>query len=168
MAREIVPFSPRTGLPVVTVVIGWSQAERDEMARLGLPMPEQIDATPTDALVDTGAHRSFIPEDYVRRLNLTATGEGVVQQSLGGAITVPFYAARLELITRSGTTWQRHGLAPTVQVGVLPSNHGGSRVLPMPIIGRDVLATCVFVYNGAKRTLQFETPPARRRKPRRA
>ncbi|MEZ6235492.1 MAG: aspartyl protease family protein [Phycisphaerales bacterium] len=166
MARETIPFSPRTGLPVVAVVIGWSQAERDEFKRIGLALPDATDAAPTDALVDTGAHRSFIPEDYVERLGLAPIGEGIVQQSLGGAIVVPFYAARIEIITRSGLTWQRHGLAPTIQVGVIPSNHGAARVLPMPIVGRDVLATCVFRYDGPARTLEFDSAPKRpRRKP---
>lgn len=82
-------------------------------------------------------------------------------QSLGGQQVVPFYAARLTIVSREGVNWLKPiALAPTIQAGVLPSNGLGSRVLPMPIIGRDVLDLCFFRYHGRERWIEFE-PPAR-------
>ena len=69
-------------------------------------------------------------------------------------------AARLAIITRTKLRWNTHALAPTLEGGVLPSNGGGTRVLPMPIIGRDVLDTCVFRYNGPAQTLEFDSSPS--------
>ena len=167
MAREKIPFQSKTRLPVVVVEIGWSQAEEDELTRHGVPLPPEGErrSLPMDALVDSGSHRSFIPEEIAVRLRLARVGEGPVTQSLGGRIVVPFYAARLTLVPRQGIKWQQSfGLAPTIQVGVLPSNGDRTRVLPMPIIGRDVLDTCVFRYNGPGQVIEFEPQVSRPKK----
>lgn len=163
MAREVIPFSQRTNLPVLTVVIGWSRAELAECRRLGITIPEVTQSAPTDALLDTGAHRSFIPAQIAARLGLTPVGERPVYQALGTAVMVPLFAARIEIITRDGLTWRTHALAPTLEVGVVPDGGGQTRVLPMPIIGRDVLNTCVFTYNGPKRCIEFDSKPKRAR-----
>lgn len=162
MALERFPFSARTGLPCISISVGISEAERRALSQSGLPTPALVWTNPVDALLDTGAHRSFIPESFVKLLTLIPTGSTMVHQPLAGATPVQLFAVGIQVLRRrtDGLGWSPGELlAPTVQVGLLPTIHGHrSRTFPMPIIGRDVLNHLRFTYDGPERFVEFALP----------
>jgi hypothetical protein len=159
MPWETRSFEGRDQLPVVTIVVGWTDKERRLFMRLGRALTEFQDTPPTDALVDTGSYRTFVPESFVRRLGLLHASKGVVRQALGATDIVEFYAARIQIVTRSGLKWKQHAVMPSLPVGVLPTRGDPSRTLAMPILGRDALAACVLKYDGPNRQLSIQTAP---------
>lgn len=169
MGREFIPFLKQkhgSNIPVVTILIGMSWAEERalRMAGLDFELPEPIEV---DALLDTGAHRSFVPREYVNRLGLFPMDQTPVSQPLAQTTMVDLYAISIKLVVgnpRGDPGWRTVGLAPTVQAGVLPDRgNDGPRNFPMPIVGRDVLAKCTFTYHGVEERIELQLPGERRR-----
>ena len=160
MPRVSIPFlETRHGgsLPVMQIRIGVSDAEVSALREIGesVPEPDPIEA---DALVDTGAMRTFVPAEYVRRLGLISRGRALVAQPLSEAVGVSLFDVSITLIARDRSGWRTVVLAPTVQAGVLPDRPSGPRRFPMPILGRDVLGRCSFLYNGPRTLIEFDVP----------
>jgi len=102
----------------------------------------------------------------VNRMGLVMRGLAHVSQPLSQTTPIDLYDVSIELIARNhkAAGWHTLGLAPTVQAGVLPERESGPRRFPMPIVGRDVLARCTFLYNGPQETIELEIPSKKRRR----
>lgn len=155
--KNWIPFA-RHGVPELDVVVGISEVELRILKKLGVSIPETTETAPTSALLDTGAHRSFVPQEFVDRLRLLPCGQSEIHTPITGAVIVDLYALSLRVMVRGpgAAGWQGEGLVGTVQVGVIPTNTSGrGRAFPKPIIGRDVLSTCRFEYDGPGQRLEF-------------
>mgnify|MGYP001310907028 CR=1 FL=1 len=162
MPTEHFPFQRlRTGgdLPVLEIRIGVSRTEIETLREVGIPI-EVPPPREQAALVDTGAMRTFIPRQVVDQLGLIPRGQVPVAQPLSQTVQVFLYDVSIELFIRkkNAAGWTTVGLVPLVQAGLLPDRGSGARQFPMPIIGRDVLSHCRFVYNGPESRIELFHP----------
>ena len=111
------------------------------MRGLTIPTPQKI-----LALIDTGAGISAVEPTVLAALGLTPTGEADIHTpSTGGSpVKTPTYDVRIAIL--AGRAGDLHFISETVQVTGTPGlNVWGYDAL----IGRDILKTCVMIYNGA-------------------
>ena len=135
--------------PLLNVQLTVSGARADALTRAGRPIPTPVAAK---GLVDTGASCTTIDPHIVAALSLEPIGEvSMVTPSTGATpitmdqfdIGVTIYAGLEQVPMR----------IPVLPVAQAPLQNQGFEVL----IGRDILARCVLVYNGAMNqyTLSF-------------
>jgi hypothetical protein len=115
----------------------------------GLAITQPVEVT---GVLDTGAERTCVDPGVVAALGLAGLGVGLVAAPGTGTAPVPGLGGS------SAAAWYKVGLTllsppsvpgadlefPEVDVDELPLSHFGVDVL----IGRDVLAGCVLVYDG--------------------
>jgi hypothetical protein len=142
-----IPFTPADGLRVqVQITLGRPEILRRRQA--GLPIPQPHTAT---ALIDTGAERTCIDPSIVPRLSLpvvnpgfvSAPGAGTGPAIFGGATFGFTYEAGLVIlhpVTKPPSSLVIHEL----EVETLSLAQFGIEA----VIGRDVLASCVLLYDG--------------------
>jgi hypothetical protein len=141
------PSSPHDGIRV-QALIALGRPEVVRLRRAKMPIPQPITVT---AILDTGAERTCIDPSIVRRLNLPVSGQGFVASPgvgvgpaiFGGATFGFTYEAGLVIlhpVTKPPSNLVIHEL----EVDELPLQSFGIEA----VIGRDVLASCVLVYNG--------------------
>lgn len=101
--------------------------------------------TETDALVDTGAQRTVISPEALRKAGLSKINEADVR-GVGGIIKAGIYVASLQ--------FPRCGLKPidVIEVSCCPLPH----ILYHCLIGRDVLSRWEFCYEGPTGTWQIK------------
>src|SRR5436190_23301217 len=123
----------------VTLFVNVSIPRRQALQAAGLPIPLFV-AVP--ALIDTGASCTAIDADSLTPLGLVATGiSHVITPSTGGQpAPMPQYDVVLGLDHPSSPL-----LIEVPPIIAIPNfTHGNIRAL----IGRDVLGSCLFIYNG--------------------
>jgi hypothetical protein len=142
-----IPFSRPDGLRVQALVtLGRPEIQRRRQARMPIPQPLSI-----IALLDTGAERTCVDPSVVARLGLpisgggfsAAPGVGVGPAVFGGSTFGFTYEAGL-VILHPVTKPPSNLVVPELEVDSLPLAAFGIEA----VIGRDVLAGCVLVYNG--------------------
>ena len=127
--------------PLLNVQVGVSVPRNNALRRAGKPVPQPI---AVKGLVDTGASCTSIDPSVVEELELSPTGDlKMVTPSTGSdAVIVPQYDVAIAIY---GTTIeQQPKLDPVLPVAEFSLANQGFKVL----VGRDVLAGCVLVYNG--------------------
>lgn len=141
------PFTPYEG-PVVRVRVHYSRAELMRRHRGGTAAPQPVDV---NALIDTGAESSCVDEAIVRRLGLLSYGPGLTNApAIGGLYATADYDCSISVLHPSGD--RNHNLvAPNLVVTMLPLATLGYDAL----IGRDVLARCVLLYDGMAGTFRL-------------
>lgn len=125
--------------PVVTVYIGVSAPRRVILERLGKPIPEPVRC---QLLIDTGASRTNIDPWIIQTLSLTPTGCVEVHTpstTAGNAHICHQYDVSLT-IPHPGI----NRIFNAISVLEAALSHQGLDGL----LGRDILANCLFVYNG--------------------
>ncbi len=129
---------------LVRVAIAWSQA-RARKLRLALrPVPPPIEAM---ALLDTGADISCLDAKLIEELELPYGGPVLANVPAFPDISVgSIYNASLTILHPSGNRKENLGV-PNLSFLELPLELLGYKV----IIGRDILARCLFQYNGIRR-----------------
>lgn len=113
-----------------------------------MPLPQPV---PVVALLDTGAERTCADPSVVTRLNLPVTksgfaaapGVGIGPAVFGGSSFTFSYEAGL-VILHPVTKPPSNLVVRELEVDALPRSAFGIEA----VIGRDVLAACVLVYNG--------------------
>lgn len=114
-------------------------------ARQAIPQPVIV-----DALIDTGAESCCVDPSIVAQLGLPLYAFGLSAApgtaappipALGGATVGTFHTAGLAIVHPAG---QPDLVVPNIVVQTLPLVAFGIEA----VIGRDVLASCVLVYNG--------------------
>jgi len=128
------------GGPLVDVLVTASEERREALRRVGQPIPQPIQVR---ALIDTGASCTCVDPAVLRGLGLTPTGSTPIHTpSTGGAlhnaeqydVCIIFRNPEISLEL------------PTVPVVAAELQVQGIQAL----LGRDVLTTCLLVYNGQR------------------
>lgn len=127
--------------PTIDVQVGWSRSVLAGIARRNPETKVPGSGGPyREALIDTGSFRSFISAQTMLDLGLKPTNIQQVWSPLAGKVTVLVCPVSFRLMHKG----RLYGLAPDVEAGVLPNVKGWDQ----PIIGRDVLCTARFLYDG--------------------
>ena len=74
---------PRSAMGEVRVGVRLTNAVDEDLARRGMLAPDQVRTYETEALVDTGATRTVVPQHVVQRLGLAVLSELTVQYADG-------------------------------------------------------------------------------------
>src|SRR6185295_12961783 len=128
----------------VTLFVNVSAERRAALQAAGQPIPSFVQIT---ALIDTGASCTAIDAEQLLPLALTPTGVAHVHtpSTSGQAAQMPQYDVTLGITHPSGNNL----IIETVPIIAIPRfQRGGISAL----VGRDVLASCLLVYNGTEKT----------------
>jgi hypothetical protein len=126
----------------VTLFVNVSAERRAALRAAGQPIPLFVQIT---ALIDTGASCTAIDADQLLPLALTPTGIAYVHtpSTSGKAAQMPQFDVTLGITHPSGNNLS----IETVPIIAIPNfQRGGISAL----VGRDVLAGCLFIYNGTE------------------
>ncbi|MBI2803630.1 MAG: hypothetical protein HYX68_01435 [Planctomycetes bacterium] len=128
---------------LVKISIGWSIIAANKLRVAGRPVPMRIEAF---ALLDTGAEVTCLDSTLIEELELPLDGLALANApALQGIAFASQYDASPSILHPSGNALA-HLTLTDVSVLELPLNVLGYQA----VIGRDVLAKCVFLYNGGR------------------
>jgi hypothetical protein len=130
--------------PVLTALLGVSQAKREALQTAGQAIPPII---PMRALVDTGASATCIEAGLLARLGLTPTGNILVHTPTTGQTAAPADQYDVSLLipaVHGAPLFHRPAVAVTAHDFTAHGIHA--------LIGRDILGDCLLVYNGTQKT----------------
>jgi hypothetical protein len=141
------PFTPQDGIRV-QAQITISHTDLLRLRRTRQPIPQPISVV---ALLDTGAERTCVDPSIVTRLQLPVSGSGFAAAPgvatgppiFGGASFSFTYDAGLVII-HPVTKPPSNLVIEELEVDSLPLAQFGIEA----VIGRDILASCVLVYDG--------------------
>lgn len=128
--------------PLLTAYIGASQARHAALTSANMPIPNLVQI---QALIDTGASCTCIDPSVLQSLNLSPTGVVTVNTPSTG--TQPHVAQQYDVSIAIPGSLPTHiplivNNVPVVAAQLLVAQ--GFQAL----IGRDILAQCLFTYNG--------------------
>lgn len=157
MASCSFPFSSHQA-PTVDVQISVPEAIVKALRAQSGSQFKKPEPITREALIDTGAHRSFIDSTTYSQIGLSTSGWANVNSPLlaGTAIRLPLVLVSFRLIGKHYLFTKAFAFAQNIEVAVLPASTAKVK-WQMPIIGRDVLADCHFEYDGPKSVLRFST-----------
>ena len=138
MPHLSIPFTGQG--PLIDLLVGISAQRRKAMERVGQPIPAYQKAR---ALIDTGASSTCIDPTILKPLELTATGAILIHTpSTGGT---PHLCEQFDVALGIDHPTKDPMMLPTIPViatGLAAQGIGA-------LIGRDVLSSCLFIYDGA-------------------
>jgi len=128
----------------VTLYVNVSAERRAALLAAGKPLPTFVRIT---ALVDTGASCTAIDSDQLLPLALMPTEVAHVHtpSTSGQAAQLPQYDVTLGITHPSGNNL----IIETVPIIAIPNFQ---RAGISALVGRDVLANCLFIYNGTEKS----------------
>lgn len=152
-----IPFTPGRGVRIqVQITLGRPEILRRRHAGLAIPQPLSV-----VALLDTGPERTCVDPAVVTRLALPPSRPGFLLAPgatggfpvFGGSTFGFSYEAGLVILSPVVTKPPSNLVIPELEVDALPLAAFGVEA----VIGRDVLASCVLVYDGpsASATLAY-------------
>jgi len=127
----MLPDLQREG-PTIEVVTSISAAEELALKQPGLTIPKPVEMR---VMVDPGAIFTVIDPEIATKLNLTAVGQEEISTATSKGVKCPKYAVRIAFPRGK---WQGTVIAAPILANFQIDG----------LIGRDVLANAVFVYNG--------------------
>jgi len=138
-----------SGRLVVQLYLGVGSVLRAALARAGHHPPRPVQVK---ALVDTGASRTVVEESKLTALGLTPTGEKDVHTASTGKNPVKRNLYKVEVSLAEAVTGK---LADNLEVAAVDDLSGlGVEAL----LGRDVLRTIHFQYNGPNGEFTLDFP----------
>lgn len=126
--------------PVVAVSLRPIEERRRAMAERGEAIPAPVDGL---AMIDTGASVTCVDEVAAARAGLNVVDRGTISSASHAAHDVPVFACEIDV---AGLGQIRHRRA----MGVTLENQG-----LLAVIGRDMLASTVVIYNGLDGSLSI-------------
>jgi hypothetical protein len=129
--------------PVVTVLVGVSVPRAQAIQAAGGTPPAPVAAR---LLLDTGAGGTAVDEQIIKALGLQATGTVLCHSPTTGAVPQVMNEYDVGLVLPLQPAPQSHVLSFTISV--IGADFSGQGI--QGLIGRDVLAQCLFVYNGVQ------------------
>lgn len=142
-----IPFTPGDGVRVqAQIMLGRPEVLRRRRASLAIPQPLSV-----LALLDTGAERTCVDPSVVTRLGLPTSGPGfVLAPGTGGGLPV-FGGSSFSFSYEAGLMILHPVTNPPSNLVVHELEVDSLQLAAFGIeavIGRDVPASCVLVYNG--------------------
>ena len=138
-----------TGGPILDAAVLVSPARQAALEVAGSPVPPLVRVR---ALLDTGASCSAVEQDVLDSLGLSPTGEAEILTPSTGRIPQKTFTYDVCIGIFAGRPGDLHFVSSTVQVTAADLYAGqGIHML----IGRDILANCIFSYNGADAIFTF-------------
>jgi len=128
--------------PIVQAAILVSAARREALESSGIPIPT---AQRIVALIDTGASVSVVDPSVLAALDLNPTGDLDIHTPSTEGISVKASTYDVQFGIYAIRPGDPHFVSETVQVASAVLANQGIHAL----IGRDILASCVLIYNGA-------------------
>ena len=128
---------------LLNAVIGISVARKEALDQASQPIPPP---TQIQAIVDTGSNATAVDPSVLEKLNLTPTGSTTIITPSTGNQPVPVDQYDISILIPAARSDQLPLFLPTLPaicVKLLDSQ--GFHAL----IGRDILAQCIFSYNGS-------------------
>ncbi len=124
--------------PTLDVRIGVSQPRAQALGAAGQPVPSPLNA---HVLIDTGASCTCIDAAILAALKLPPSGSAFVSTPSTGI--APHIANQFDvsLTLYHPALFRWWGAVPVVEAVLAPQGIGG-------LIGRDILAYCLFMYDG--------------------
>lgn len=123
--------------PVIEVRIGIGPIVESVLQKKGETAPDPVQVA---AMIDTGAGRTVISEDTIRRLNLKPVGATYI--GTPSSISVRSYKYLVRLLFPDNVVVD--------EIVVLAVPLRGQHI--QCLIGRDVLSKCLLIYNGKNNT----------------
>lgn len=128
-----------------TVRIGLTHMAAVSLRRSGSPVPP---AQEVSALIDTGAEVTCIDPSVANRLGLIPKNVGLLNVPAVSGLTVNYLYDVTLVIPHPTAATPQQLIVPDLEVSEFPLNSRGCEAL----IGRDVLAYCVLIYDGLSGT----------------
>lgn len=135
---KLVALSPAIALqqrgPIVQVAVTLAEVMVTALAQQGRPTPQPVNGW---ALLDTGASNTCIDEEEAQKMSLPVTGVGTMSSASHAKTSSNIYPIQIEVtgfpirfqsLRTMGAALKEQGL--------------------LMLIGRDLLAHCVLIYNG--------------------
>jgi hypothetical protein len=132
----------QTGAAYVNLLVAPSQPRQDALQKSNLPIPPPLRVR---GLLDTGSSKSAIDTHIVQSLGLHPTGSELVHtlSTWGTPHHTITYDVSI-MILGSGSAIKNTFVVPALAVTESALKYLGFEI----VIGRDVLAHCLFVYDG--------------------
>ena len=124
--------------PIMQVTLSLTDDHRQALLDLGETLPEPVSGY---AMIDTGAGSTCFDRRAAQKAKL-ATAGSTCMTSVTGSEIVPVYTGRLEVSGFTGITTAA-ALGATLTAPLIA------------LIGRDVLASCILVYNGPESSVSL-------------
>lgn len=118
--------------PMVQVTLSLTDDHRQVLSDSGEVLPAPV---PGYALIDTGAGATCFDQEAAQKAKLTVAGSTHMASATGSEI-VPVYTGQLKIAGFTNITAEAALGAKLEALGLIA------------LIGRDVLANCILVYNG--------------------
>lgn len=134
-------LEPSGAGPLLTAVIGVSEPRGGALVAASQPVPSPM---PIRGLVDTGASNTCIDPSVLSALGLSPSGQTLCHSPTTGATpqTKHLYDVSLQINAGMNEPFLHFTTLPVMSSDLLQAQ--GIHVL----IGRDVLAMCLLIYNG--------------------
>jgi predicted aspartyl protease len=134
--------------PVINVLIGVTAPRRKLLEKHGLPVPSRV---PVQALIDTGASISVVAPNIPQQLGLHATGKTSLLTASTGHKPHPCDEYDVSVTLQHPDTEIELLFAYVAVAATIFHPNEPYQV----IIGRDLLAECLLVYDGQNGTFAF-------------
>ena len=135
---KVTPIPPRVVLqqagPVIQVILSPLEVHLKVITERGGELPPSLSGR---ALIDTGATMTCVDADAARRAGLAQVDSGTMTSATHANEKVPIFAGRLIMDAASITVNANRAIGANLSPQGL-----------IALIGRDLLAQCVLVYNG--------------------
>ena len=125
--------------PIIKLLVGVSTPRGIALAEAGLKSPEPI---VVDFLVDTGASCTVIDETTMAPLGLTPTGETLVSTPTTGGKAESRFLYDVGMMLYHSDHSRIFNSHPVIATDLSDQGIGG-------LLGRDVLESCLLVYDGS-------------------
>ena len=127
------------GGPLIDLLVSVSSPRRDALTKAGLPVPNPVSLR---ALIDTGASGTCIDPTIIQQLGMPPSGSTLIHTPSTSGAPHPCNQYDVSLIfVHPKITFTFHAL-PVVETSLASQGIQG-------LLGRDVLAECLFIYDGA-------------------
>jgi hypothetical protein len=125
--------------PLINVVISLPKALETAYTQQNNPLPQPLSGI---ALIDTGAKKTCVQDSIMQKLKVSTIGQ-VTSNTANGARQCNLYPAHFSF----PSAHIEIDFTSVVEVNLTGQTFNGQQIIAL--IGRDVLANCVFIYNGA-------------------
>lgn len=137
MPHFTIPLTPEG--PLISLVIGVSTPRVTALQAAGVTVPQAITLR---CLIDTGASGTCLDAQALTPLNLTPTGTTLISTPSTGATPHQCYTYDVGIMFYHPANSRFFGTVPIVATDFSAQPIDG-------LLGRDVLESCLFVYDGA-------------------